>query len=44
MNAKAEQQIIEMRQQTIGVEIEMNHITREKASGLCGRIFRDNKL
>lgn len=39
MNAKAEQQIIEMRRQTIGVEIEMNHITREKASGLVAEYF-----
>ncbi len=39
MNAKAEQQIIEMKQQTIGVEIEMNHITREKASELVAEYF-----
>ena len=30
MNAKTEQQIQRMKQQTIGVEIEMNHITRER--------------
>lgn len=39
MNAKAERQINEMKQQTIGVEIEMNHITRERAAKITARYF-----
>ena len=32
MNAKTERQIENLKNQTIGVEIEMNHITRERAA------------
>ncbi len=32
MNEKIKIQIAEMKKQTIGVEIEMNHITRENAA------------
>ena len=39
MNAKTEQQIQRMKQQTIGVEIEMNHITRERAARLAADHF-----
>ena len=39
MNAKTEQQIQRMKQQTIGVEIEMNHITRERAARLAAAYF-----
>ena len=35
MNAKTERQIENLKKQTIGVEIEMNHITRERAAGLA---------
>ena len=31
MNEKTARQIEEMKKQTIGVEVEMNHIKREKA-------------
>ena len=31
MNAKTERQIANLKTQTIGVEIEMNHITRKNA-------------
>ena len=39
MNAKTAQQIENMKKQTIGVEIEMNNITREKASQLTADFF-----
>ena len=39
MSAKAEKQIAEMKKQTIGVEIEMNSITREKAAKLASEYF-----
>lgn len=39
MNEKTRIQIEEMKKQTIGVEIEMNHITREKASKLAAGFF-----
>ena len=35
MNAKTEQQIANLKTQTIGVEIEMNHITRKNAAKLA---------
>ena len=34
MNEKVTRQIEEMKKQTIGVEVEMNNITRERQSGL----------
>ena len=39
MNAKTERQIENMKNQTIGVEIEMNHITRERAARLAADFF-----
>ena len=39
MNAKIEQQIAEMKQQTIGVEVEMNNITRKEAAMLAATFF-----
>ena len=32
MNEKIQNQIAEMKKQTIGVEVEMNNITRQKAA------------
>ena len=39
MNAKTEKQIENLKNQTIGVEIEMNHITRERAAKLAADFF-----
>ena len=39
MNTKTARQIEEMKKQTIGVEIEMNHITREKAARTAAELF-----
>ena len=39
MNAKTERQIENLKNQTIGVEIEMNHITRERAVKLAADFF-----
>ena len=39
MNTKLEQQIAEMKKQTIGVEIEMANITREKATRVVAKYF-----
>ena len=39
MNEKITQQIEEMKKQTIGVEVEMNNITREKAAKLAADFF-----
>ena len=39
MNAKTERQITEMKKQTIGVEVEMNNIKREKAAKLASEFF-----
>ena len=39
MNAKVEQQIREMKNQTIGVEVEMNGITRESAAKTAATFF-----
>ena len=39
MNAKAARQIEEMKKQTIGVEVEMNSITRSKAAKLAAEFF-----
>ena len=39
MNAKVEQQIAEMKKQTIGVEVEMNSITRKEAAMLAATFF-----
>ena len=39
MNAKTAEQIASMKAQTIGVEVEMNHITREKAAKVAADFF-----
>ena len=39
MNAKVARQIEEMKKQTIGVEVEMNNITRQKAAKLAAEFF-----
>lgn len=39
MNEKTRIQIEEMKKQTIGVEVEMNHITRQKAAKLAAEFF-----
>ena len=39
MNDKLTRQVEEMKKQTIGVEIEMNNITREKAARLAAEFF-----
>ena len=39
MNEKITRQIEEMKQQTIGVEVEMNSITRAKAARLAATFF-----
>ena len=39
MNEKTTRQIEEMKQQTIGVEVEMNNITREKAARVAATYF-----
>ena len=43
MNAKTERQIENMKNQTIGVEIEMNHITRERAARIAADFFGTNR-
>ena len=39
MSRKTENQVAEMKKQTIGVEVEMNSITREKAAKLAAEFF-----
>ena len=39
MNEKTRIQIAEMKQQTIGVEVEMNSISRDKAARLAAEFF-----
>ena len=39
MSQRAENQVNEMKKQTIGVEVEMNNITREKAARLAAEFF-----
>ena len=39
MNTKVTRQIEEMKKQTIGVEVEMNSITREKAAKTAAEFF-----
>ena len=43
MNAKTERQIENLKNQTIGVEIEMNHITRERAAKLAADFFETGR-
>lgn len=44
MNAKVEKQIQEMKKQTIGVEVEMNSITRDKAAKIAAEFFGTNRF
>ena len=39
MNEKILRQVEEMKKQTIGVEVEMNNITREKAASIAAQFF-----
>ena len=39
MNARTERQITEMKNQTIGVEVEMNNIKRSKAAKVAADFF-----
>ena len=43
MNAKTERQIENLKNQTIGVEIEMNHITRDRAAKIAADFFGTNR-
>lgn len=43
MNAKAQAQINRMKEQTIGVEVEMNSITRKAAAKLAAEFFGTNR-
>ena len=43
MNEKMANQIAEMKKQTIGVEVEMNNITREKAASVAAKFFETNR-
>ena len=43
MNEKTAQQIAKMKEQTIGVEVEMNHITREKSAKIAAEFFGTNR-
>lgn len=39
MNEKTARQIAEMKNQTIGIEVEMNSITRQKAAKVAAEFF-----
>ena len=43
MNEKTAQQIARMKEQTIGVEVEMNHITRDRAAKIAADFFGTNR-
>ena len=43
MNNKVEMQIANMKEQTIGVEIEMNHISRRSAAKVAAEFFNNGK-
>ena len=43
MTEKTAQQIARMKEQTIGVEIEMNHITRKAAAKIAAEFFGTNR-
>lgn len=43
MNAKTQAQINRMKEQTIGVEVEMNSITRRAAAKLAADFFGTNR-
>lgn len=44
MNAKTEAQIARMKEQTIGVEVEMNHIRRDKAAQVATDFFGTGRI
>lgn len=44
MNEKTARQIAEMKNQTIGVEVEMNNITRQKAAKVAADFFGTGRL
>ena len=44
MNEKTARQIAEMKNQTIGVEVEMNSITRQKAAKVARRLLRHRQI
>ena len=44
MNEKVARQIEEMKKQTIGVEVEMNNITRDKAARVAARYFGTHRM
>ena len=44
MNAKVATQIAEMKKQTIGVEVEMNNITRRKAAQIAAEFFGTDRF
>ena len=44
MNAKVANQIAEMKKQTIGVEVEMNNITRHKAAQIAAEFFGTDRF
>ena len=44
MNEKTRNQINEMKKQTIGVEIEMNNITRQKAAKIAATFFGTGRV
>ena len=44
MNAKVANQIAEMKKQTIGVEVEMNNITRRKAAQIAAEFFGTDRF
>lgn len=44
MNEKTRIQIEEMKRQTIGVEVEMNNITRENAARIAADYFRNRQI
>jgi hypothetical protein len=44
MNEKTRNQITEMKKQTIGVEVEMNNITRQKAAKIAADFFGTNRF
>ena len=43
MNSKVANQIAEMKKQTIGVEVEMNNISRDKAARIASELFGTNR-
>ena len=43
MNNKTVEQIARMKEQTIGVEVEMNHITRNAAAKIAADLFNTGR-